>query len=59
MRAKYCYRCNRAKPLTQFSKDIAEDWIKQYVAKKKLRTQPEIERILRVYVYPAWVSCPS
>jgi integrase len=39
-------------------RQVAEDWIKQYVAKKGLRTQPEIERILRVYVYPHWAGRP-
>jgi integrase len=39
-------------------RQVAEDWIKDYVIKKKLRTQGEIERILRVYVYPSWAARP-
>jgi integrase len=35
-------------------KQVAEDWVKRYVAKKGLRSQREIERILNHYVYPAW-----
>src|SRR5262249_12310865 len=35
-------------------KSVAENWIKRHVAKQKLITQPEIERSLRVYVYPHW-----
>jgi integrase len=35
-------------------KQVAEDWVKRYVAKKGLRSQREIERILNRYVYPAW-----
>lgn len=36
---------------------VAENWIARHVvAKKKLRTRPEIERILKVYVYPQWAS---
>jgi integrase len=39
-------------------KAVAETWLKQYVEKKRLRTQDEIERILRVYVYPSWERRP-
>jgi integrase len=36
---------------------VAENWIARHVvAKKKLRTRPEIARMLRVYVYPQWAS---
>jgi len=35
-------------------KEVAQDWVKRYVAKKGLRSQREIERILNHYVYPAW-----
>jgi integrase len=39
-------------------KAVAEAWLKRYVAKKQLRSQPEIERQLREYVYPAWARVP-
>ena len=35
-------------------KSVTENWIKRYVAKQQLITQPEIERCMRVYVYPHW-----
>jgi len=35
-------------------KDIAESWIKRHVDGNKLRSKPEIERILTKYVYPKW-----
>ena len=35
---------------------VADNWIARAVIKKKLRTRPEIERILKVYVYPQWAS---
>jgi integrase len=35
-------------------KEVAEKWIKHYVAAKGLRSQDEIERILNYYVYPKW-----
>ena len=44
----------RAKP--DSFKSVAENWLKRYVAKQKLITQPEIERCLRVYVYPHWAT---
>jgi integrase len=39
-------------------KAVAETWLKQYVIKKKLRTAPEIERILNRYIYPTWAAEP-
>jgi integrase len=33
---------------------VAENFIKRYVAEKKLVSQPEIERCLKKYVYPHW-----
>jgi integrase len=39
-------------------KEVAENWIKHYVAAKGLRSQGEIERILRYYVYPEWERRP-
>jgi hypothetical protein len=35
-------------------KQIAESWVREYVDEKKLRSKYEIERHLRVYVYPVW-----
>jgi integrase len=38
-------------------RSVAETWIARHViAKKKLRTRPEIERMLKVYVYPQWAA---
>jgi integrase len=37
---------------------VAEDWLKRYVAKKGLRSRPEIERTLKYYVYPRWAALP-
>jgi integrase len=39
-------------------KDIAADWVKRYVVKTKLRTGPEIERRLKVYVLPKLGNTP-
>jgi integrase len=39
-------------------KAVAETWLSQYVEKKKLRTAPEIVRILNRYVYPHWAGEP-
>jgi integrase len=39
-------------------KQVAGDWVKRYVAKKGLRSQREIERILNYYVYPRWERKP-
>jgi integrase len=37
---------------------VAENWIKRHVEKQKLRTQPEICRILNRYVLPVWRDRP-
>jgi integrase len=37
-------------------KAVAEAWLQRHVAKKKLRTQGEIERCLNRYVYPHWAG---
>lgn len=37
-------------------KIVAEDWLKRYVAKEKLRTQAEIQRCLGKYIYPHWAD---
>jgi integrase len=39
-------------------KEVAESWITHYVARKGLRSQDEIERILNYYVYPVWERRP-
>ena len=43
-----------AKAETGTFKDIAEQWIKRHVDENKLRSKGEIERCLKVYVYPKW-----
>jgi integrase len=35
-------------------RDVANNFIKRHVEASKLRSQPEIERCLNRYVYPAW-----
>jgi Arm DNA-binding domain len=35
---------------------ISENWLKRYVAAKGLRSQAEIERCLKKYVYPHWAE---
>jgi len=35
-------------------KDIAKEWIKRHVEENELRSQREIERCLKKYVYPKW-----
>ena len=35
---------------------IAEGWLKRHVAAKGLRSQPNLERLLRKLVYPHWAS---
>jgi integrase len=35
-------------------KQVAENWLKRYVAERGLRSQGEIERILKYYIYPQW-----
>jgi integrase len=48
-----------APPVTPDSfRSVAENWLKRHVEKNKLRTQPEIERCLLVYVYPHWADRP-
>lgn len=37
-------------------KDVAQKWIKRHVDENKLRSKPEIERMLKIYVYPKWGS---
>jgi integrase len=37
---------------------VAENWLKRHVAKKGLRSQSDIERILQKYVLPHWGSRP-
>jgi integrase len=47
-----------AKTETGSFKDVAEQWVRRYVEKKKLRSKQEIERILQRYVYPKWKDHP-
>ena len=37
---------------------VAESWVKRHVAAKGLRSQPQIQRLLRKLVYPRWASRP-
>jgi integrase len=39
-------------------KEVAENWVKRHVEAKKLRTQSEIQRQLRRYLYPRWKDTP-
>ncbi len=39
-------------------KEVAQDFLKRHVEANKLRTQADIERLLRTYVYPAWEDRP-
>jgi hypothetical protein len=39
-------------------KDVADKWLKECVAEKGLRSQPEMERHLTHYGYPAWEKLP-
>ena len=39
-------------------REVAENFVKRHVAASKLRSQPEIERCLKVYIYPAWEGKP-
>jgi integrase len=38
--------------------EIADNWIRRYVAANKLRSQREIERILAQYIFPVWRDRP-
>jgi integrase len=35
-------------------REVAEEWLRRYVAKRRLRSRREIERQLRTYIYPEW-----
>jgi integrase len=37
---------------------VAENFIKRHVEHEKLRSQPEIERVLKKYIYPRWEARP-
>ncbi len=39
-------------------REVAENWLKRHVHAKKLRSAAEIERCLKVYVYPDWETRP-
>ena len=38
--------------------EVAENFLRRHVAHEGLRSQPEIERVLRKYVYPRWGHRP-
>ena len=38
--------------------DIAKEFIVRHVEAKRLRSKPEIERHIRVYVAPRWAELP-
>ena len=37
---------------------VAENWLKRHVKKKKLRSEPEIARMLNAYILPRWKDRP-
>jgi integrase len=37
-------------------KQVAENWVRRHVDENKLRSKPEIERILTKYIYPKWAD---
>ena len=39
-------------------REVAENFIKRHVEHEKLRSQPEIERVLKKYIYPKWEARP-
>jgi integrase len=39
-------------------KAVAENWFKRHATRKGFRTLDEVERILKVYVYPHWAERP-
>src|SRR5262245_7833732 len=39
-------------PEPEAFQSVAEHWVKRHAIAKKLRSRAEIERVLRVYVYP-------
>ncbi len=39
-------------------REVAENFLKRHVQANQLRSQPEIERCLRTYIYPAWQHRP-
>ena len=47
-----------AKASTGTFKEVAENWIRRYVDLHRLRSKPEILRILNKYVYPEWADRP-
>jgi hypothetical protein len=42
------------KPKPDSFETVAEEWVRRHVAKKKLRSQSDIERLLRKLVFPLW-----
>jgi integrase len=39
-------------------KEVTENWIKRYVDLHRLRSKPEIQRILAKHLYPEWANRP-
>jgi integrase len=37
---------------------VARQWLARYVSKKRLRSEPEITRLLKVHVFPRWQNRP-
>ena len=46
------FEAPRVKPAS--FRAVAEDWLARHVAKKKLRSRAEVERVLAKNVYPIW-----
>jgi integrase len=49
---------DESKPKQQTFEQIAEQWRERHVLKNGLRSEPEITRLLRAHVYPAWKGRP-
>lgn len=45
-------------PKAQTFKDVSDSWMKRHVQAKKLRSETEIDRCLKVYVLPDWENRP-
>ena len=39
-------------------REVAQNFVKRHVEHEKLRSQPEIERVLKKYIYPKWEARP-
>ncbi len=47
-----------AAPKAATFKEVAESWMKRHVQAKRLRSEAEIDRCLKVYVLPTWEAKP-